>query len=186
MTEPPSTAPDPGKVHVPSLLIVNTGDGKGKTTAAMGTMLRALARGWKVSVVQFIKSGDWRVGEEEIGRRLGVDWSSIGEGFTWDSSDLEAAADIAREAWRTAREKLASGEFDLVVLDEATYPVTWGWIPVEEVVAALRDRSERVNVIITGRDAPAELIEMADTVTEMSNIKHAFDEGIAARRGIDF
>ena len=120
---PPEDAPEPATEHASSLVLVNTGNGKGKTTAAMGTVLRAVARGWRVAVVQFIKSGDWRVGEEDIGRKLGVDWESIGEGFTWDSDDLGAAADVARTAWDAAKDKIGSGAFDLIVLDEATYPM---------------------------------------------------------------
>ncbi len=152
----------------------------------MGTVLRAVARGWRVAVVQFIKSGDWRVGEEDIGRKLGVDWESIGEGFTWDSEDLGAAADIAREAWSVSKEKIASGDFDLVVLDEATYPMNWEWISTDDVVETIKTRPDGVNVIVTGRDAPAALIDVADTVTEMRKVRHAYDRGIAARRGIDF
>lgn len=183
---PPEEAPERATEHASSIVLVNTGDGKGKTTAAMGTVLRAVARGWRVAVVQFIKSGDWRVGEEDIGRKLGVEWHAIGEGFTWDSEDLDAAADIARTAWAAAKDKIASGEFDLVVLDEATYPMNWGWIPTNEVVETIVQRPERVNVIVTGRDAPAALIDLADTVTEMRKIRHAFDRGVAARRGIDY
>lgn len=183
---PPEVGPQPGSVHAPSVVVVNTGDGKGKTTAAMGTMLRAVSRGWRVAVVQFVKSGQWRAGEEDIGRRLGVDWETIGEGFTWDSEDLGRAAEIAREAWEAARTKIASGDFDLVVLDEATYPMNWGWIRTEEVAETIRSRPEGVNVIVTGRDAPPELVAVADTVTEMRNVRHAFESGIAARRGIDF
>lgn len=187
MTErPPEVAPPAGTVHAPSLVLVFTGDGKGKTTAAMGTMLRSLARGWRVAVVQFIKSGDWRAGEAEIAKRLGVDWESMGEGFTWDSDDLGAAADIARVAWRTAKAKIGSGDFELVVLDEATYPMSWGWISTHEVVATIRSRPENVNVIVTGRDAPTDLVEIAHTVTQMTNVHHAYERGIAARRGIDY
>ena len=187
MTErPPEDAPPPGSVHAASVVLVHTGDGKGKTTAAMGTMLRAVARGWRVAVVQFIKSGDWRAGEEDVARRLGVDWETIGEGFTWDSDDLGRAADIAREAWDAAKSKIASGEFDLVVLDEATYPMNWGWISTDDVVETIRTRPEGVNVIVTGRDAPVALVDVADTVTEMSKVRHAYDRGVAARRGIDF
>lgn len=188
MTEqrPPEEAPERATEHVSSIVLVNTGDGKGKTTAAMGTVMRAVARGWRVAVVQFIKSGDWRVGEEDIGRRLGVDWESIGEGFTWDSEDLDAAADIARTAWAAARDKIASGAFDLVVLDEATYPMNWRWISTDEVVQTIKTRPESVNVIVTGRDAPAALVDVADTVTEMKKVRHAYDRGVAARRGIDF
>jgi cob(I)alamin adenosyltransferase len=172
-------------VRAGSLVLVNTGHGKGKSTAAFGTMIRAIARGWHVSVIQFIKSGKWRVGEEEIGRRLGVEWWTIGDGFTWNSKDMEETEARAREAWRTAKQRIASGQYEMVLLDEVTYPINYGWIDVEEVVDAIRDRPEHVNVIATGRDAPPELIEVADTVTEMTKVKHAFDRGIRAKRGID-
>jgi len=170
---------------VGSLVLVNTGHGKGKSTAAFGTMIRALARGWHVCVIQFIKSGKWKVGEEEIGRRLGVDWWTIGDGFTWNSKVMEETEARAREAWRTAKEKVASGKYEMVLLDEITYPINYGWLDVHEVVDAIRNRPEHVNVIATGRDAPPELIEVADTVTEMTKIKHAFDRGVRAMRGID-
>jgi len=166
--------------------MVNTGDGKGKSTAAFGTALRAVARGWKVCVVQFMKSERWKVGEREAATRLGVDWWTIGDGFTWDSRDMERTEAVAREAWRVAREKIESGDYGLVVLDEITYPMTWGWIATSEVVVVIRSRPASVNVIATGRDAPAELIDLADTVTEMRNLKHAFDKGVRAIRGIDF
>jgi cob(I)alamin adenosyltransferase len=183
---PPTDAPAAGRDHAPSIVLVSTGDGKGKTTAAMGSVLRAVARGWRVAVVQFIKSSDWRSGEEEVCRRLGVDWETIGEGFTWDSEDLERAAGIAREAWRAARERITAGSHELVVLDEVTYPMNWGWISTDDVVRTIRTRPEHVNLILTGRDAPAAITDIADTVTEMVKTRHAFDRGIAARRGIDF
>lgn len=185
-TVPPETAPGEAVVHAPSVVIVNTGDGKGKTTAAMGIVMRAVARGWHVAVVQFIKSGKWRAGEEKIARDLGVDWATIGEGFTWDSQDLDHAADIAREAWSVARARISSGDFDLVVLDEATYAMNWGWISTDDVVAVIRRRPDHVNVVVTGRDAPPALVESADTVTEMKKLSHAYDRGVSARRGIDF
>ena len=169
-----------------SIVIVNTGDGKGTSTAGFGTLMRALARGWKVAVIQFIKSGDWRVGEEQILSGLGADWRSIGDGFSWDAEDLEVSKGLAQQAWATARATLASGEVDVLMLDEITYPMNWGWLDTAEVVAAIRDRAQRTTVICTGRDAPDELIELADTVTEMRNVKHAYDQGIKARRGIDF
>jgi cob(I)alamin adenosyltransferase len=172
-------------VRVGSLVLVNTGHGKGKSTAAFGTMMRAIARGWNVSVVQFIKSGKWKVGEEDIGRRLGVDWWTIGDGFTWNSSDMDETEACAREAWRTAKGKVASGDYEMVVLDEITYPINYGWIDLQEVVEAIRNRPDHVNVIATGRDAPLELIDVADTVTEMTKVKHAFDRGVRAKRGID-
>jgi cob(I)alamin adenosyltransferase len=172
-------------VRAGSLVLVNTGHGKGKSTAAFGTMIRAIARGWHVCVIQFIKSGKWRVGEEEIGRRLGVEWWTVGDGFTWNSKDMEETEARAREAWRTAKQKIASGQYEMVLLDEVTYPINYGWIDVKEVIDAIRDRPEHVNVIATGRDAPPDLIEVADTVTEMTKVKHAFDRGVRAKRGID-
>ena len=168
------------------MVIVNTGEGKGKSTAAFGTVLRAVARGWKVCVVQFIKSERWKVGERDSAIRLGVEWWTVGDGFTWDSRNMERTEAVAREGWRVAREKIASGDYGLVVLDEITYPMNWGWIPAAEVVESIRSRPPSVNVIATGRDAPAELIEVADTVSEVRNLKHAFDSGIRAIRGIDF
>ena len=176
----------PDRVAAPSVVVVNTGHGKGKTTAAMGTLIRAVARGWKVCVIQFIKSGQWRAGEEQVARQLGVDWWTIGDGFTWDSEDLDRSEAIAKSAWEAARDKIASGAHDVVVLDEITYPMNWGWISSEEVAAAIRARPGHVNVIATGRDAPPELVEVADTVTEMVNVRHAYDGGVRARRGIDY
>jgi cob(I)alamin adenosyltransferase len=169
-----------------SLVLVNTGDGKGKSTAAFGVVLRGLARGWRVSVIQFVKSDRWKVGEERICRELGVDWAQTGDGFSWMSNDLERSRALAGAAWQLARETLAAGEHQLVVLDEITYPINWGWIDGGEVAAALRDRPEHVNVIATGRDAPAELLEVADTVTEMRKVRHAYDRGVRAKRGLDF
>lgn len=183
---PPTEPPSKATTREPSLVLVNTGEGKGKSTAAFGTALRAVARGWRVGVVQFLKSGEWRVGEETIGKQLGIDWWALGDGFTWDSQDMEESEAIAREAWLVARGKIGSGEYDLVVLDEVTYPINWGWIDIEDVLAAIADRPKNVNLILTGRDAPGELIDVADTVTEMVKLKHAFDRGVMARRGIDY
>jgi cob(I)alamin adenosyltransferase len=185
-SQPPTEAPPTGSRRQPSLVLVNTGEGKGKSTAAFGTALRAIARGWKVGVVQFLKSGEWSVGEEKIGRQLGIDWWALGDGFTWDSEDIEESEAIAREAWRQAKERMASGEYDLIVLDEITYPINWGWIDLGEVLASIEARPARLNLILTGRDAPASLVEVADTVTEMRKVKHAFDRGVMARRGIDY
>ena len=168
------------------LVLVNTGDGKGKSTAAFGVVMRGVARGWSVAVVQFIKSGKWNVGEEKTARRLGVDWWSIGEGFSWDSPDLSVDEAVAAKAWDHARSVIEAGAHQLVVLDEVTYPINWGWIPVEEVVTAITGRPEPVSVVLTGRDAPAAVVEIADTVTEMRNVKHAYERGIRAKKGIDY
>jgi cob(I)alamin adenosyltransferase len=185
--DPPREPPKRGRtVKASSLVLVNTGDGKGKTTAAMGTVLRAVARGWRVCVVQLIKSGRWRAGEEGVARQLGVDWWTAGDGFSWESEDLGRSAALARAAWSAARDKISSGDYDLVVLDEVTYPMNWGWISTEDVVQAVQDRPSHVNVIATGRDAPEALVDVADTVTEMRNVHHAYDRGVGARRGIDF
>jgi len=189
MTEsptPPSEPPETASLREPSLVLVNTGDGKGKSTAAFGTAMRAVARGWRVVVVQFLKSGEWSVGEEKIGRQVGIEWRALGDGFTWDSENIEESEAVAQKAWATAREKIMSGGYELVVLDEVTYPINWGWIETSEVLSTLKDRPEKVNVILTGRDASQDLIDVADTVTEMRNVKHAFDRGVMARRGIDY
>jgi cob(I)alamin adenosyltransferase len=172
--------------RVPSVVVLNTGDGKGKSSAAFGVMIRAVARGWPVAVVQFVKSGAWRVGEEKIGRQLGVDWFNVGDGFTWDSDDIEHDKELARAGWEAAADLIAAGKHRLVILDEVTYLCTWGWVATELVADAVRDRPPDVNIVMTGRDAPAELIAVADTVTEMRKVKHAYDAGLAAVRGIEY
>jgi cob(I)alamin adenosyltransferase len=183
MTEP---APAPKRVIAPSLVVVNTGDGKGKSTAAFGVMLRSLARGWRVAVVQFIKSDRWKVGEEKMARELGVDWIKGGDGFTWLSQDLDESAARAVDAWRLGAAVIAAGEHKLVILDEITYPMNYGWIDGAQVAAAIRDRPDHVSIVATGRDAPSALVDVADTVTEMVKVRHAYDRGIRARRGIDY
>ncbi|HJR93091.1 MAG TPA: cob(I)yrinic acid a,c-diamide adenosyltransferase, partial [Acidimicrobiia bacterium] len=144
--EPPTQPPRPATERTPSLVLVNTGDGKGKSTAAFGTMIRAVARGWPVVVVQFLKSGDWQVGEKKIARQLGVEWHTIGDGFTWDSEDMDESQAIAVEAWRTARAIIEAGAHSLVILDEITYPMNWGWISTDEVVTVIADRPDNVSV----------------------------------------
>lgn len=139
-----------------------------------------------MAVIQFLKSGEWQVGEEKICRQVGIDWWALGDGFTWESEDMEESEAIAREAWTEAADKIAGGDYELVVLDEVTYPINWGWVDIDEVIDVLKRRPSKVNVIITGRDAPQEIVEVADTVTEMRKIKHAYDKGVMARRGIDY
>ena len=188
-----TTIEPPEEHHLPegartarSIVLVNTGEGKGKSTAAFGVVMRAVARGWKVAVVQFLKSGEWHVGEEDIAVKLGVDWWAQGVGFTWDSDDLGEDEALAREAWAHAKALINGGEYRLVVLDEITYPMMGGWIDTDDVVATIRDRPQQVSVVATGRDAPAALIDVADTATEMRKIKHAYDAGIIAKKGIDY
>ena len=152
----------------------------------LGIVRELLARGWKVAVVQFVKSGDWKVGEELIGRQLGVDWFNEGDGFTWDSNDLDHDKELARAGWARAAALVRAGEHQLVVLDELTYLMNWGWIDADDVLRTLAERPATVNVVVTGRDASQALIDIADTVTEMRNVKHAYDRGIAAKRGIDY
>jgi len=185
-TPPPTEAPPAGDRRAPSVVLVATGNGKGKTTAAMGTVLRALERGWAVCVVQFVKSDRWASGEARVLSGLGAEWHTMGDGFTWDSDDLERSAEVARQAWELAKEAIMSGRYRLVVLDEVTYPVNWGWISGDELTSCLASRPAAVNIFATGRDAPAGLVSLADTVTEMVNVKHAYDAGIRAAKGIDF
>ncbi len=185
--EPPVEAPDrSGARTAPSLVLVNTGHGKGKSSAAFGVVIRAVALDWKVAVVQFLKSGEWQVGEETVCRRLGVEWYAAGDGFTWDADDLDESRATARGAWDLAKGLLADDSYRLLVLDEISYALTWDWIDQDEVVAAIAGRTERLSVILTGRDMPQPIIDVADTVTEMVNVKHAFDRGIVAKKGIDY
>ena len=167
------------------LVIVNTGDGKGKSTAAFGLAIRAHGRGKPVKIFQFMKVPTARFGEHRTFEKLGLPIVGLGDGFSWKSKDLERSAQIAREGWQKARAALLSGEYFLVVLDEVTYPLVYGWIPLEEVLQALRERPAHVHVVLTGRRCPQEIVDMADTVTEMTLVKHAFDRGIPAQRGIE-
>jgi cob(I)alamin adenosyltransferase len=141
---PPRPLPPPSRERPRSLVLLNTGDGKGKSTAAFGVVMRALARDWRVCVIQFIKSGKWKVGEEKIGLQLGVDWLKGGDGFTWESKDLDQSEGRAVAAWQLAKATIAAGAHELVVLDEVTYPVTYGWLDGGEVAAAIRDRPNQV------------------------------------------
>jgi len=169
-----------------ALVIVLTGDGKGKTTAALGVVLRAWGRGMKTVVIQFMKARTSNYGENRAAKKLGIEMIPLGEGFTWLSGDIEKDKATARECWELAQQKIASGQYDIVVLDEITYPLSYGWIPVEEVIDVLRQRPQGLHVIITGRDAPQELIDFADLVTEMREVKHPYQKGLKAQPGIDF
>jgi cob(I)alamin adenosyltransferase len=180
--DPQSDAKQPRK----ALVVVNTGNGKGKTTAALGVLFRAWGRGFNVCMLQFIKSTTSNYGETRAAKKIGLEVVSLGGGFTWLSKDIEKDKALARELWDQCKAKIGSGNYDIVVLDEFTYPLTYGWLPVEEVIAFLRDRPKRTHVIITGRDAPRELVDFADLVTEMREIKHPFQQGLKAQPGIEF
>ncbi|MGI8493314.1 MAG: cob(I)yrinic acid a,c-diamide adenosyltransferase [Acidimicrobiales bacterium] len=183
---PRAQSPRAESPRVESIVLLNTGHGKGKSSAAFGVMARGWARGWRVGVVQFVKGGKWKTGERKLADQLGIERQTLGDGFTWESSDLDETAAKGRHAWEVARAKLASGDYDLLILDELTYAVTYGWVAAEEVVDGLRARSPGTNVVITGRDADPALIEVADTVTEMRKIKHVYDRGVKAKKGIEY
>jgi len=183
---PPTDKPyDKSEGERRGLVIVNTGDGKGKSTAAFGLAIRAHGRGKPVKVFQFMKVPTARFGEHRTFEKLGLPIEGLGDGFSWKSKDLERSAQIARDGWQKARAALLSGEYFLVVLDEVTYPLVYGWVALEDVLQALRERPSHVHVVLTGRRCPQEIIDMADTVTEMTLVKHAFDQGIPAQRGIE-
>lgn len=170
------------------LVIVNTGHGKGKSSAAWGVMTRAWGRKMRVAVVQFIKMGKAQFGEQRAAKRMGIDWVATGDGFTWTSSDMDQTVALARQGWALAQARIAGGEHDIVILDEFTYPLIYGWLDTGEVVAWLKaNKPPRMHVIITGRDAPADLVEYADLVTEMREIKHPYQtQGVRAQLGIEY
>ena len=176
------------------LVIVHTGTGKGKSTAAFGLALRAWNQGWPIGVFQFVKSAKWRVGEETALRELGasaaggsVAWHKMGEGWSWiQRGDPEDHAANAREGWAQIKRDLAAERHGMYVLDEFTYPMKWGWVDVADVVAALTQRPGHQHVIITGRGAHPDLIAAADLVTEMTKVKHPMDAGQKGQRGIEW
>jgi cob(I)alamin adenosyltransferase len=169
------------------LLIVNTGDGKGKTTSAMGTMLRAWGQGLRICVVQFIKAETGAWGEVKAAKKLGIEWHTLGDGFTWQSRDMSETRARALEAWQLAQGKITGGQYDLILLDEFTYVLSLGWLDVSDVIAWLKANKPRMlHLIITGRNAPAPLVDAADLVTEMREVKHPFRANIRAQKGIEF
>ncbi len=172
--------------HARGLVIVNTGHGKGKTTAALGILTRAWGRGMCVCALQFIKARTANFGEEQAARKMGVEMIPLGDGFTWTSRDIERDRALAREGWALCRAKIESGDYDIVILDELTYCFTFGWLDLAEVLEVLRRRPPGQHVIITGRDAPEALIAFADLVTEMREIKHPYAAGVKAQKGIEF
>lgn len=170
------------------LVIVNTGTGKGKTTAALGILMRAWGRNMRLGGVQFIKNENASFGELKAAKRMGIELTPMGDGFTWTSRDMDETQAKALHGWKIARQKITSGAFDIFLLDEFTYVMHYGWLDPNEVVAWLRDNKPKMlHLIITGRYAPPELIEFADLVTEMTLVKHPLKEqGIRAQRGIEY
>ncbi len=169
------------------LLIVHTGDGKGKSTAAFGMLLRAWGRGMRVCVIQFIKASTGQWGEIKAAKKLGIEWYTSGDGFTWLSKDLNKTADFARRGWELAKEKITSRNYDLIILDEFTYPLIYQWLDANEVIEWLAyHRPKDLHLVITGRSAPEVLIAQADLVTEMKQIKHPYLQGIPGQAGVEF
>ncbi len=167
------------------LLLVLTGNGKGKSSSAFGMLARALGHGMRCGVAQFIK-GRTDTGEEAFFRRQdNVQWRVLGEGFTWDTQNLERDIKTANQGWEVVRKMLTDASYELIVLDELTYPLTYGWLDTEMVLADLAARPEMQHVVITGRAAPKALLEAADTVSEISDVKHAFRDGVQAQKGVD-
>ena len=168
-------------------MIVNTGKGKGKTTAALGMLLRAWGRDMKIGVVQFIKHEKARFGEIKAAERMNIDWISTGDGFTWTSNDLDETEARAIHGWEIAKECIAGGEYDLLILDEFTYTMHFEWLDTNEVINWLKlNKPPMLHLVITGRYAPDALIEYADLVTEMTLIKHPYENGIKAQPGVEF
>lgn len=169
------------------LVVVNTGEGKGKSSSAFGMAFRAAGWGMRVCVIQFIK-GKWQTGEEKAAARFdNIEWHALGDGFTWDTQNPEQDRATSRDIWELCKEKVRSQAYDLVLLDEINYCCGYGWLSGQEIAAFIHEEKPAwMHLILTGRDAPPEVIGIADTVTEMVKVKHAFDAGIAAARGIEF
>ena len=168
------------------IVIVNTGNGKGKTTAALGVLVRAWGRNMRVIMLQFIKHQTANWGESRAAEKMGVEIIPLGGGFTWMSKDLEHDRAIARAGWERCRTAILTDAYDIVILDEITYCFNYGWLDLTEVLDTLRQRPKHQHVILTGRDAPSALVEFADLVTEMREIKHPFATGVRAQKGIEY
>jgi cob(I)alamin adenosyltransferase len=171
------------------LLMVNTGDGKGKTTASIGLMVRAAGRGLKCCMIQFMKSKTDRYGEHESLEKLGIEIHTMGAGFTWDTNSRETDVATSRETWQLCIEKLRSADYELLVFDEIVYVLDYGFLDLDEVlgeIAEVRKAQPHLHIVMSGRNAPQKLIDAADLVTEMKEIKHPFHAGIYAQQGIEF
>ena len=169
------------------VVLVHTGEGKGKSSSAIGMVFRAAGWGMKVCVIQFIK-GQWQTGEQKAAQRFdNIEWHALGDGFTWDTKNPEQDIKTSREIWEFSQDKICSEQFDLVVLDEINYCCGYGWISGEEIAEFLSNKKPSwLHLVLTGRNAAPEVIEAADTVTEMKIVKHAFTQGIKAEQGVEF
>jgi cob(I)alamin adenosyltransferase len=168
------------------LILVNTGEGKGKTTAALGTAIRAIGSGLRVCVIQFMK-GALKTGEREVIKKLpNIELHAMGTGFSWTKESWDEDRALAREAWEKSKEVICSGDFDLVVLDEINYALGYGLLEVNEIVESLKNKPQHIHLFLTGRDAKKEIVDLADIVTEMNEIKHNFRNGFKAQKGIEF
>lgn len=169
------------------LIMVNTGNGKGKTTAALGTALRAVGAGMKVFMVQFIK-GTWDYGELHVAERLAPNFEikAMGEGFTWETKDRKRDTEVARKTWEFCRELIRKNEHDLLIFDEINNAMDYGYLDLADVIEALMTKPPEMHIILTGRNAPQEIVDIAHLVTEMREVKHPFHQGIYAQKGIEF
>jgi len=169
------------------IILVHTGEGKGKSSSAFGVVFRAAGWGMNICVIQFIK-GRWKTGEERAAKHFeNIEWHALGDGFTWDTNNPEQDRKTSREIWEYSMDKIRSQAYDLVVLDEINYCCTYGWLTGKEIADFIRqEKPAWMHLIMTGREAPGEIVQLADTVTEMQKIKHAFDSGIKAEQGIEF
>lgn len=169
------------------LVIVNTGNGKGKTTAALGLLMRSWGQDMRAVMLQFLKAKTGKWGEIRAAQRMGVEITPLGEGFTWMSENIAQDRAVAQACWQQCREKIESGKYDIVIMDEITYPLNYGWLDIQEVLTTLSQRDPTMHIVMTGRDAPEALIDYADLVTEMREIKHPYKlQGIRAQKGIEF
>lgn len=169
------------------IVIVNTGEGKGKTTAALGLLMRASGQGLRTCMIQFVKTKTGRWGEIKAAEKLDLEWYTIGDGFTWQSKDLDETVARAQQGWQLAQEKITSGDYDLIVLDEFTYIMHFEWLETDSVIKWLRaNKPPELHLVITGRYAPELLLDYADLVTEMIKIKHPYEHGRKGQKGIEF
>ena len=191
MTDTVDATREPQSVKGPrikkGLVVINNGNGKGKTTAALGVLFRAWGREMRIEMFQFLKHTGARFGEKRAADKLGIPIKAMGDGFTWRSKDMDRTQELARQQWENCKQAILSDQHDVLILDEFTYPLHYGWVPVEDVIETLKRKPHMMHVIITGRYAPDELIEFADLVTEMREIKHPYrEQGIKAQPGLEF